>query len=65
MAERIAWHRNIKNVEDEQVQKQWECIHMLYDRVVRLTRLLDSYIENGKKSWRKKEEVKRRNFNFK
>ena len=48
--------RNIKNVEDEQVQNNGNHPHAMTDCEVNTS--LDSYIENGKKVEEKKEEVK-------
>lgn len=48
--------RNIKNVEDEQVQNNGNHPHAMTDCDVNTS--LDSYIENGKKVEEKKEEVK-------
>lgn len=53
---RVRDMRNIKNVEDEQVQNNGNHPHAMTDCEV--TTSLDSYIENGKKVEEKKEEVK-------
>ena len=53
---RVRDMRNIKNVEDEQVQNNGNHPHAMTDCEVNTS--LDSYIENGKKVEEKKEEVK-------
>ena len=53
---RVRDMRNIKNVEDEQVQNNGTHPHAMTDCEVNTS--LDSYIENGKKVEEKKEEVK-------
>lgn len=53
---RVRDMRNIKNVEDEQVQNNENHPHAMTDCEVNTS--LDSYIENGKKVEEKKEEVK-------
>lgn len=53
---RVRDMRNIKNVEDEQVQNNGNHPHAMTDCDVCTS--LDSYIENGKKVEEKKEEVK-------
>lgn len=53
---RVRDMRNIKNVEDEQVQNNGNHPHAMTDCEVNMS--LDSYIENGKKVEEKKEEVK-------
>lgn len=53
---RVRDMRNIKNVEDEQVQNNGNHPHATTDCEVNTS--LDSYIENGKKVEEKKEEVK-------
>lgn len=53
---RVRDMRNIKNVEDEQVQNNGNHPHAMTDCEVNTS--LDSYIENDKKVEEKKEEVK-------
>ena len=53
---RVRDMRNIKNVEDEQVQNNGNHPHAMTDCEVNTS--LDSYIENGEKVEEKKEEVK-------
>lgn len=53
---RVRDMRNIKNVEDEQVQDNGNHPHAMTNCEVNTS--LDSYIENGKKVEEKKEEVK-------
>lgn len=53
---RVRDMRNIKNVEDEQVQNNGNHPHAMTDCEVNTS--LDSYIENGKKVEEKNEEVK-------
>lgn len=53
---RVRDMRNIKNVEDEQVQNNGNHPHAMTDCEVNTS--LDSYIENGKKVEEKKEVVK-------
>lgn len=53
---RVRDMRNIKNVEDEQVQNNGNHPHAMTDCEVNTS--LDSYIENGKKVEEKKEGVK-------
>lgn len=53
---RVRDMRNIKNVEDEQVQNNGNHPHAMTDCEVNTS--LDSYIENGKKVEEKKEKVK-------
>lgn len=53
---RVRDMRNIKNVEDEQVQNNGNHPHAMTDCEVNTS--LDSYIENGKKVEEKKEAVK-------
>lgn len=53
---RVRDMRNIKNVEDEQVQNNGNHPHAMTDCEVKTS--LDSYIENDKKVEEKKEEVK-------
>lgn len=53
---RVRDMRNIKNVEDEQVQNNGNHPHAMMDCEVNTS--LDSYIENGKKVEEKKEEFK-------
>ena len=53
---RVRDMRNIKNVEDEQVQDNGNHPHAVTNCEVNTS--LDSYIENGKKVEEKKEEVK-------